>query len=51
MHRNEQELLDLFAAGRAYPYIGATFTLDRVVDAMSFVGDGRAIGKVALDIS
>ena len=51
MTRNERELLDLFAAGRAFPHIGATFTLDQVVDAMRFVGDGKAIGKVALDIS
>jgi NADPH2:quinone reductase len=51
MERNERELLELFAAGRAFPHIGATFSLDDVVGAMTFVGDGRAIGKVALDIS
>ena len=51
MHRNEQELLELFAAGRAFPYIGATYTLDEVVEAMRFVAEGKAIGKVALDLS
>jgi NADPH2:quinone reductase len=51
MNRNERELLELFAAGRARPYIGATYKLDDVVEAMRFVGDGKAIGKVALDIN
>jgi NADPH2:quinone reductase len=49
-YRNEAELMDLFAAGRAAPYIGATFPLDDVVAALRYVADGRAIGKVVLDI-
>ena len=48
--RNERELLDLLAAGRAYPYIGATFALDDAAAALRRVADGRAIGKVLLDI-
>ncbi len=50
MARNEAELLDLLAAGRAQPHIGATFALDQVVAALRYVADGRAIGKVVLDI-
>lgn len=50
MRRNEAELLELLAAGRAFPHIGASYPLDDVVGALRFVADGRAIGKVALDI-
>jgi len=49
--RNEAELMDLLASGRVAPYIGATFPLDDVVGALRSVADGRAIGKVVLDIS
>jgi NADPH2:quinone reductase len=49
--RNEGELMDLLGAGRAVPYIGKRFSLDEVVDALRFVADGRAIGKVVLEIS
>ena len=48
--RNEQELLELLATGRVTPYVGATFPLDEVVAAMRFVADGRAIGKVVLEV-
>jgi NADPH2:quinone reductase len=48
--RNETELLDLLATKRIEPHIGASFPLDDVVGAMRYVGDGRAIGKVVLDI-
>jgi len=49
--RNESELMELLATGRARPYIGKRFPLDDVVDALRFVADGRAIGKVVLDVS
>lgn len=49
--RNERELLELLADGRAEPHIGATFALDDVADALRYVADGRAIGKVVLDIA
>jgi len=49
--RNESELMELLATGRARPYIGKRFLLDDVVDALRFVADGRAIGKVVLDVS
>jgi NADPH2:quinone reductase len=48
--RNEAELMELLATKRIAPHIGASFPLDDVVGAMRFVGDGRAIGKVVLDI-
>ena len=50
VRRNEDELLQLLASHRAAPHIGARFALDDVVAAMRFVADGRAIGKVVLDI-
>ncbi len=49
--RNEAELMDLFAAGRAVPHIGATFGLDDVAEALRLVADGGAVGKVVLDLS
>src|SRR5437764_2968288 len=47
---NEAELLDLLATGRVRPHIGTRFGLDEVAAALRFVGDGRAIGKVVLDL-
>jgi NADPH:quinone reductase len=49
--RNEGELMALLAAGRATPHIGATFPLDGAAAALRYVADGRAIGKVVLDIA
>ncbi|MGW4477656.1 NADPH:quinone oxidoreductase family protein [Rhodococcus triatomae] len=49
--RNEHELADLLVSGRVRPHIGATFPLDKVTDALRHVGEGRAIGKVLLDIT
>ncbi len=51
MTRNEAELTELLAAGRARPHIGATFTLEEAAAALRDVADGRAIGKVVLEIS
>ncbi len=50
MQRNEAELLDLLVSGRAVPHIGATFAFEDVVAALRMVADGRAIGKVMLDL-
>jgi NADPH2:quinone reductase len=49
--RNEAELVELLAAGRVVPHIGASFTLDDVVAALRHVADGKAIGKVVIDIA
>lgn len=48
--RNEDELIGLLEAGRAAPHIGAAFPLDEVVSALQLVADGKAIGKVVLDV-
>ena len=48
--RDEAELMALFASGRAFPHIGARFALERTADALQYVKDGRAIGKVVLDV-
>jgi NADPH2:quinone reductase len=47
---NEAELLDLLASGRVLPHIGRRFPLDDVAAALQYVADGRAIGKVVLDV-
>lgn len=51
LRRNEEELVDLLATGRVIPHIGATFSLDEVAAALRLVGDGRAIGKVVIDVA
>jgi NADPH2:quinone reductase len=48
--RNEAELLELLAAGKALPHIGATFKLSEAAAALRHVADGKAIGKVVLAI-
>lgn len=49
--RNEAELDDLLASGRAVPHIGASFGLDETPAALRYVAEGRAIGKVVIDIA
>ena len=51
LRSNEAELMDLLASGRVLPHIGQRFPLDDVAAALQFVADGRAIGKVVLDVS
>jgi NADPH2:quinone reductase len=48
--RNEAELRSLLASGQALPHIGATFKLAEAAAALRHVADGKAIGKVVLDI-
>ena len=50
LRRNETELLELFASGRAIPHIGASFPLEGAAIALRYVADGRAIGKTVLDV-
>ena len=50
MHRNDEELLELLRSGQALPHIGASFRLDEAAAALRYVGDGKAIGKVVLEI-
>jgi NADPH2:quinone reductase len=50
MARNEQELLGLLARHDVVPHIGATFQLDDAAAALRYVADGRAVGKVVLEV-
>jgi NADPH2:quinone reductase len=49
--RNDDELRMLLTTGRVAPHVGAVYPLDRTVDALRHVADGRAIGKVLIDLS
>lgn len=49
--RNEAELAAHLADGRLRPHVGAVFPLDEVAAALRHVADGRAIGKVVLDLT
>jgi NADPH2:quinone reductase len=49
--RDEAELISLLAAGKAAPYVGARFRFDEVGAALRHVADGKAIGKVLLDVT
>jgi NADPH2:quinone reductase len=49
--RDEAELMELLASGKVAPYVGARFDLDHVADALRHVAEGKAIGKVLLDVS
>jgi NADPH2:quinone reductase len=50
LRRNEAELIELLATGKAIPHVGASFPLDQVAAALRHVADGKAIGKVVVDI-
>jgi NADPH2:quinone reductase len=50
LRRNEDELFALFGSGRVVPHIGATFPFDDVAAALRYVADGRAIGKVVIEM-
>ena len=51
MARNDRELLDLLVSGRAAPLIGATFSLADAGDALRYVAEGRALGKVVVEVA
>jgi NADPH2:quinone reductase len=51
MARNDRELLDLLVAGRAAPLIGATFELEDAGAALAHVAEGRAVGKVLVQVA
>ncbi len=48
--RNEGELTALLAGGQVRPHIGARYPLEQVASALRHVADGRAIGKVLVDV-
>ncbi|MGV0848946.1 NADPH:quinone oxidoreductase family protein [Mycolicibacterium phlei] len=49
--RNEAELRELLLSGRVRPHIGAVYPLADVAAALRHVADGRAIGKVVVDLT
>jgi len=49
--RDESELLELLASGKAYPHIIASFGLEQASEALAYVAEGRAVGKVVLDVA
>ena len=48
--RNEAELRQLLETGRVRPHIGARYPLERTAEALRLVADGKAVGKVLIDI-
>ncbi|UXA16618.1 NADPH:quinone oxidoreductase family protein [Mycobacterium sp. SMC-4] len=48
--RNEGELRELLASGRVRPHIGAVYPLEQTAAALTHVAEGRAIGKVVIDL-
>ncbi|MBJ7338306.1 NADPH:quinone oxidoreductase family protein [Mycolicibacterium sp.] len=48
--RNEDELRTLLTTGRVTPHIGASYSLSETAQALRHVADGRAIGKVLIDV-
>ena len=51
VRRNEEELVEHLASGRVVPHVGAVFPLDETAAALRHVADGRAIGKVVIDVA
>ncbi len=49
--RNEDELRDHLVSGRVRPHVGAVYPLSETVQALKHVADGRAIGKVLIDLT
>jgi NADPH2:quinone reductase len=50
MARNDEELLGLLGSKRVRPYIGTTFPLEGATEALRRVADGRAVGKVVVEV-
>jgi NADPH2:quinone reductase len=49
--RNEGELVELLASGRAAPHVGAALPLEEAAAALQLVAGGRAVGKVVLEVA
>jgi NADPH:quinone reductase-like Zn-dependent oxidoreductase len=50
-HEDVETLLRLVAAGKVRPYIDRRYPLDEIVDALAWVDDGHAQGKVVVRVS
>ncbi|MSV82039.1 MAG: zinc-binding dehydrogenase, partial [Actinobacteria bacterium] len=46
--RDERELLELLASGKVAPHISAEYPLERAAEALRFVADRKATGKVLI---
>jgi len=51
LRRDDAEVLALLAEGRVDPFIGARFPLDDAAGALRHVADGKALGKVVLELT
>lgn len=49
--RNEDELRDHLVSGRVRPHVGAVYPLTETVQALKQVAEGRAIGKILIDLT
>jgi NADPH:quinone reductase len=49
--RSEDELRDHLISGRVRPHVGAVYPLVETVQALQHVADGRAIGKILIDLT
>jgi NADPH2:quinone reductase len=49
--RNEDELRELLVSGAVRPHVGAVYSLGETVQALEHVADGRAIGKILIDLT
>lgn len=49
--RNEAELREHLVSGRVRPHIGAVYAFEETARALCHVADGRAIGKVVIDLA
>lgn len=49
--RNRSELAALLAGGRIVPHVGAVFQLDDAAQALRLVADGKAVGKVLIEVT
>lgn len=49
--RNEDELRDLLVTRKVLPHIGSTFPLAEAAAALRVVADGRAVGKVLIEVA
>ncbi|MUL75832.1 NADPH:quinone oxidoreductase family protein [Mycolicibacterium sp. CBMA 226] len=50
-HRNRTELAALLAGGKVVPHVGAIYQLGDAAQALRLVADGRAIGKVLIEVA
>ena len=49
--RNEDELRELLVSGAVRPHVGAVYPLAETVQALEHVAEGRAIGKILIDLT